>query len=30
MGKEVIKLVLQDDELELAAAVDRSAGSIDA
>ncbi|NOU78617.1 4-hydroxy-tetrahydrodipicolinate reductase [Paenibacillus sp. LMG 31459] len=30
MGKEVVKLVLQDDELELAAAVDRSAGDSDA
>lgn len=30
MGKEVVKLVLQDDELELAAAVDRSAHGSDA
>lgn len=30
MGKEVVKLVLQDEELELAAAVDRSSGDIDA
>lgn len=30
MGKEVVKLVLQDDELQLAGAVDRSAGKVDA
>lgn len=30
MGKEVVKLVLQDEELELAAAVDRSSMGIDA
>ncbi|MNO40508.1 4-hydroxy-tetrahydrodipicolinate reductase [compost metagenome] len=30
MGKEVVKLVLQDEELELAAAVDRSASGSDA
>lgn len=30
MGKEVVKLVLQDEELELAAAVDRSTMDIDA
>lgn len=30
MGKEVVKLVLQDEELELAAAVDRSRMDIDA
>lgn len=30
MGKEVVKLVLQDEELELAAAVDRSAMDMDA
>ncbi|WP_405168480.1 4-hydroxy-tetrahydrodipicolinate reductase [Paenibacillus sp. FSL H3-0286] len=30
MGKEVVKLVLQDEELELASAVDRSSGDIDA
>lgn len=30
MGKEVVKLVLQDEELELAAAVDRSTMGIDA
>ncbi|MRN53355.1 4-hydroxy-tetrahydrodipicolinate reductase [Paenibacillus monticola] len=30
MGKEVVKLVLQDEELELAAAVDRSAMDTDA
>lgn len=30
MGNEVVKLVLQDEELELAAAVDRSSGGVDA
>lgn len=30
MGKEVVKLVLEDEELELAAAVDRSRTDIDA
>lgn len=30
MGKEVVKLVLQDEELELAAAIDRSSKDIDA
>ncbi|MGF7049914.1 4-hydroxy-tetrahydrodipicolinate reductase [Paenibacillus sp. DS2015] len=30
MGKEVVKLVLEDQELELVAAVDRSAGEVDA
>ncbi|WP_379129269.1 4-hydroxy-tetrahydrodipicolinate reductase [Paenibacillus sp. sgz500958] len=30
MGKEVVKLVLQDEELELAAAVDRSSQGLDA
>ena len=29
MGKEVVKLVLEDQELELVAAVDRSAGEVD-
>lgn len=30
MGKEVVKMVLQDDALELVAAVDHSAGEVDA
>ncbi|AOZ91320.1 4-hydroxy-tetrahydrodipicolinate reductase [Paenibacillus crassostreae] len=30
MGKEVVRLVLEDPELELVAAVDRSAGEVDA
>lgn len=30
MGKEVLKLVLEDEQFELAAAVDRSAGLVDA
>ncbi|WP_028593557.1 4-hydroxy-tetrahydrodipicolinate reductase [Paenibacillus assamensis] len=30
MGREVVKMVLEDETLELAAAIDRSSGSIDA